>query len=40
MTVKSDTGDDFIIGGYWNTALFDEKGHTKEALDAVVPDRR
>ena len=37
--VKSDTGDDFIIGGYWNTALFDEKGPTKEALDAVVPDR-
>ena len=36
--VKSDTGDDFIIGGYWNTALFDEKGPTKEALDAVVPD--
>ena len=37
--VKSDTGDDFIIGGYWNTALFDEKGPTKEVLDAVVPDR-
>ena len=37
--VKANPGDDFIIGGYWNTALFDEKGPTKEALDAVVPDR-
>lgn len=37
--VKANSGDDFIIGGYWNTALFDEKGPTKEALDAVVPDR-
>ena len=37
--VKANPGDDFIIGGYWNTALFDEKGPTKAALDAVVPDR-
>ena len=37
--VKANPRDDFIIGGYWNTALFDEKGPTKEALDAVVPDR-
>ena len=37
--VKANPGDDFIIGGYWNTALFDERGPTKAALDAVVPDR-
>ena len=37
--LKANPGDDFIIGGYWNTALFDEKGPTKEALDAVVLDR-
>ena len=37
--VKANPGEDFIIGGYWNTALFDEKGPTKEALDVVVPDR-
>ena len=37
--VTANPGDDFIVGGYWNTALFDEKGPTKEALDAVVPDR-
>ena len=37
--VKANPGDDFIIGGYWKTALFNEKGPTKAALDAVVPDR-
>ena len=37
--VSANPGDDFIIGGYWNTALFDEKGPNKAALDAVVPDR-
>ena len=37
--VKANPGDDFIIGGYWNTALFDQKGPTKAALDAVVSDR-
>lgn len=37
--VKAKPSDDFIIGGYWNTALFDENGPTKKALDAVVPDR-
>ena len=37
--VEANPGDDFIIGGYWNTALFDQEGPTKAALDAVVSDR-
>ena len=37
--VNTNPGDDFIIGGYWNTALFDEKGPTRQVLDAVVPGR-
>ena len=37
--VNANPGDDFIIGGYWNTALFDEKGPTRQVLDAVVSDR-
>ena len=37
--VKANPSDDFIIGGYWNTAPFDEKGPIKEARDAVVSDR-
>ena len=37
--VKANLREEFIIGGYWNTALFDQEDPTKEALDAVVPDR-
>lgn len=37
--VNSTPGNDFIIGGYWKTSLFDERGPTKEELDEVVSDR-
>lgn len=30
---------DFIVGGYWQTSLFDEHGPHKSTLDEVVSDR-
>ena len=30
---------EFIVGGYWQTSLFDERGPHKSELDAVVSDR-
>ena len=30
---------EFIVGGYWQTSLFDERGPHKSELDAVVDDR-
>lgn len=35
----SNPDEEFIVGGYWQTRLFDSQGPHKSLLDAVVPDR-